>query len=107
MELCQFTELSRLEADRFGIPTPDGPAFDGPVDVMFVPGLAFGLDGSRLGYGAGFYDRFLAERPRPRVLCGLGFGVQVVERAPAQPHDIRLTHIATPERIVVCARRAR
>lgn len=107
MDLCEFTQLDALGADRFGIPTPDGPAYDGRVDAIFVPGLAFGLDGSRLGYGAGFYDRFLAERPPPHALCGLGFAVQVVERAPSQPHDIRLTHIATPERIIVCAHRAR
>lgn len=107
MVLCEFTEVSALDADRFGIPSPDGPAYDGPVDVIFVPGLAFGLDGSRLGYGAGFYDRFLSERSPPHALCGLGFAVQVVERVPTRPHDVCLTHIATPERIIVCARRAR
>jgi 5-formyltetrahydrofolate cyclo-ligase len=104
LALCEFTSLDALERDRFGIRSPDGAPFTGPIEVLFVPGLAFGLDGSRLGYGGGYYDRLVV---RPELVtalrCGLGFAEQVVERLPSEAHDLRLTHIATPERVLVCS----
>ena len=104
MVVCDFSEIGSLDRDRFGIPEPDGPVFTASLDLCFVPGLAFGLDGSRLGYGGGFYDRFLASPQCRRAwLCGLGYDAQVVQSLPMQAHDVRLTHIATPDRVVHCS----
>jgi 5-formyltetrahydrofolate cyclo-ligase len=59
---------------------------DESLDVAIVLGVAFDRRGIRLGYGSGFFDRFLAGRPFPTV--GLTFSGQLVERLPAAAHDV-------------------
>lgn len=104
LTLCEFSSMAHLDRDRFGIRSPDGPPFTGSVDLVFVPGLAFGKDGSRLGYGGGFYDRLFARPEHAAALrCGLGYAEQIVEQLPAEAHDLRLTHVATPEHVIVCS----
>jgi 5-formyltetrahydrofolate cyclo-ligase len=65
-----------------------------------IPGLAFDASGDRLGRGAGFYDRFLADFRGFSV--GIGFEHQLVERVPIEAHDVRVNVIATPSRYVRC-----
>ncbi len=104
MVLCEFSALDALGVDRFGIRSPDGPEWSGEVDLVVVPGLAFGHDGSRLGYGGGFYDRLLGQgRFRRSTLCGLAFDQQVVPSLPVEAHDVLLDHVATPTQTIVCA----
>ncbi len=66
-------------------------------DVLVVPLAAFDASGHRLGYGAGFYDRTLAElRQRRRIeALGYAFAIQQLPALPAEPHDERLDAIAT------------
>lgn len=80
------------------------PAADWPevglaaVDLVVVPGVAFDGHGNRLGYGGGYYDRFLPEvrKANPKVsLVGLAYGFQVVESLPAEAHDIPMDGLAT------------
>jgi 5-formyltetrahydrofolate cyclo-ligase len=66
------------------------------LDLILVPGLAFGLDGHRLGRGKGFYDRLLAVLHGPA--CGVAFDEQIVSVLPVEPHDLRLNCILTPTR---------
>lgn len=81
----------------FGISEPTGPAL--PLDVVqfvIVPGLAFTADGARLGYGGGFYDRFLGRLAQecpavPNV--GVCFAEQLVDTLPLEPHDIRVQRV--------------
>jgi 5-formyltetrahydrofolate cyclo-ligase len=81
-----------MVASRFGIPEPTGPAL--PVDdigFVLVPGLAFTAAGYRLGYGGGFYDRFL-----PTLTCpyaGVCFAEQLVDELPVEPHDIPVQQV--------------
>ena len=72
------------------------PARD--LDVVLVPGLAFGRDGSRLGYGGGFYDTFLAETTALRV--GVGLQSVLVATVPTLPHDARLDAVVTEGDVV-------
>lgn len=71
------------------------------LDFMLVPGVAFDLDGHRLGRGKGFYDRLLAQFEG--VACGVAFDEQIVNRIPREPHDARLNCILTPTRWHVVA----
>ena len=64
------------------------------LDLVLVPGVAFGWQGHRLGRGKGFYDRLLAEVPGKT--CGVAFDQQVVSTIPVEPHDVRLNCILTP-----------
>jgi 5-formyltetrahydrofolate cyclo-ligase len=82
----------------FGVPSPQParhPAVPvAALDRIVVPGVAFDRAGRRLGYGAGYYDRTVAGLP-PGQLVGLGFGFQLLDRLPVEPHDLLLSAVAT------------
>ena len=63
------------------------------VYAWIIPGLAFTRGGKRLGYGGGWYDRFLASAPKGAVKIGVAYSFQIVGDLPAEPHDIPLTDI--------------
>ncbi len=70
------------------------------VDLVLIPGLAFDAKGLRLGYGGGWYDRFITKlRPDVR-LAGLAYEEQVVQNVPDEPHDLRLYILVTDKRII-------
>ncbi|RKU13903.1 5-formyltetrahydrofolate cyclo-ligase [Candidatus Poribacteria bacterium] len=64
------------------------------IDLIFVPGVAFDLRGYRIGYGAGFYDRFLPQCPQA-VWIGLAYEAQIVTNTFPQPWDVPLHQILT------------
>ena len=73
-------------------------AIDGTLDAVLVLGLGFDRRGYRLGYGSGYFDRFLAGRPFPAI--GLAFAAQLEDELPAEAHDIAMTAIVTEAEIV-------
>ena len=87
-----------LDVGPWGLmePAPDAPAVDpDALDVVVVPALALGRDGSRLGFGGGYYDAFLATTPALRV--GVAFASCVVEAVPTEPHDGRMDVVVTED----------
>ncbi len=83
----------------FGILEPgvEYPAVDvKQLDLLLVPGLAFTVDGCRLGRGKGYYDLLLAGVPGAK--CGVAFDWQILSRLPLEPHDVLLDYILTPTR---------
>jgi 5-formyltetrahydrofolate cyclo-ligase len=94
----------------WGMPEPDlsrtTPLPDDVCpDAVLVPGLAFHPDGSRLGYGGGFYDRmYAAESARGRgSICWIGFAFSLQisdEPLPREPHDLALDVLATEEKLI-------
>ncbi len=89
-----WTPDTRLEPDRYGIPTPaEGPWVQ--PDVLLLPLNAFDAAGYRLGYGGGFFDRTLASLdPRPLAI-GVGFELNRVDSIQPETHDQPLDWIAT------------
>ena len=89
MRFIYMEDLSLVEKSDMGIPEPvaDGPIGDDPTALVLMPGLAFTANGDRMGYGGGYYDKFLAaESGHPTVaLC---YAFQMVEELPTQDHDI-------------------
>ncbi len=69
------------------------------LQLILVPGIAFDRNGHRLGYGKGFYDRFLPTCLNA-VTIGMGFQVQIVDMTYPQPWDVPLQHIFTEEGLV-------
>lgn len=73
------------------------------VDLILMPGVAFDPAGGRLGYGGGYYDRFL-ERCVPRChLVALAFELQLVDHVPCADHDARIHKIVTERRVMDCS----
>ena len=89
-----------LKKGPFGIPAPEGAPYEGPVDLVLLPGVAFDQRGGRLGYGGGYYDRFLAGRTGETRALGLAYEGQLVAELPLEPHDVRLDAVVTEERII-------
>lgn len=90
-------DMEELEKHRYGMlqPNVECPIF--PVDqieLVVVPGIAFDKKGYRLGYGKGFYDRFLPTCPNA-VTIGIAYQIQVVEDTYPQPWDVPVQHIFT------------
>lgn len=92
-----------------GIPEPR-PEFNrciplSDVELMVLPGVAFDIQGHRLGYGAGYYDRLLGNAERRPFLVGLAFEMQIVDEIPIGNHDVRMDKIITENRVIDCSRR--
>jgi 5-formyltetrahydrofolate cyclo-ligase len=83
-------------------PCPTGTAHQADeADLIVVPGVAFDLAGHRIGYGKGFYDRFLHHPGRTAHLIGLCHDFQLTkERVPFDVHDIPMEIIVSDERII-------
>lgn len=105
MVATRFPGWSALVPGRLGILSPPtAEPHAGPLDCVLVPGLAFSLAGGRLGYGAGYYDRWLAAHPAATRI-GLCFEYQLDPEVPIEPHDEALDYLVTERRIVACATR--
>lgn len=86
---------------RFGITEPAATCAEFPanrLDLVLVPGVAFDPTGHRLGRGQGHYDRLLANVVG--IKCGVAFDEQLVQRIPAEAHDIRMNCLVTPTRFI-------
>jgi len=96
MDFVAIHSLDDLVPSRFGVPEPMGGDILLPVgdDLMLVPGLVFGKDGYRVGYGKGFYDCYLSRVIRPRCV-GLCFAEQVSETVPHDEYDVALDAMLT------------
>lgn len=76
----------------------DDTAWVKTIDVAIVPGLGFSLAGDRLGFGAGYYDRWLSAHPETFKI-GVAFDYQIVERIPIAAHDVAMDMIVTESRL--------
>ena len=102
LRLSYLEDPSVLVLSTFGVPEPIGseiPAKAGDVDTIILPMLGYDTSGGRLGYGAGYYDRFLARNPRIRRI-GIAFACQEAEKIPCDENDIHMNLIITEEGIV-------
>lgn len=89
MRFIYISDLTQVAKGYAGIPEPiaDAPVADDPTALVLMPGLAFDPHGHRIGYGGGFYDKFLAAEPgHPTVaLC---YAFQVLEHLQTESHDL-------------------
>jgi len=89
MKFIYMDDLTQVTLGYANIPEPtaDGPVADDKTALVLMPGMAFTKNGDRMGYGGGFYDKFLASEPdHPTVaLC---YDFQMVESLPTEEYDI-------------------
>jgi 5-formyltetrahydrofolate cyclo-ligase len=93
-----------LVSGYYGIPEPDPQksprVAPREIDAAVIPGSVFDIQGGRLGYGGGYYDRFLVNDAPQAKRIGLAFEMQVVEKVPVEPHDQPLDILITEKGIV-------
>lgn len=89
MKFLYLTDLSQVEKGYAGIPEPiaDEPEAKDPTALVLMPGLAFDPQGHRIGYGGGFYDKFLSREPEHPTLA-LCYEFQIVEHLETEEFDI-------------------
>lgn len=90
--------MKNLVNGKFGIPEPVGTENDvsETMDLLVVPGIAFDLQGYRLGHGMGYYDNFLRKKGSLRAI-GMAFNVQVIKKwlLPRSKYDMKVDNIVT------------
>lgn len=84
-----------LRKGKYGILERLAPPCEAPIDVTVLPLLAVDRQGVRLGYGGGYYDRFLKNRSTERI--GYCYSFQVVQKLPFEAHDVKLHRVCTEE----------
>lgn len=102
LRLSYLPDPSVLVSSTFNVPEPIGhelPARPEDVEVVVLPMLAFDAEGNRLGYGAGYYDRFLCRYPHPQKI-GIAFSCQRAESIPADENDVRMDYVVTERGII-------
>lgn len=89
MRFIYLDDLSKVEKGYCGIPEPiaDEPIADDKTALVLMPGLAFDPQGHRMGYGGGFYDKFLAAEPNHPTLA-LCYDFQMLPHLETEDHDI-------------------
>jgi 5-formyltetrahydrofolate cyclo-ligase len=106
MVLRRVEALEQLTRGCFGILEPCSTGVDhqaDEADLIVVPGVAFDRSGHRVGYGKGYYDRFLQHPERTATLVGLCHDFQLIDGdIPADPHDIRMEIVVTERRTITC-----
>jgi 5-formyltetrahydrofolate cyclo-ligase len=72
------------------------------LEFILLPGVAFGLDGARLGYGGGYYDKLLALIPHQPTLVAAAYALQVVENIPQENTDRKVEWLITEQETIHC-----
>jgi len=106
LQLSELKNFSDLEPKTFGIFEPKEckiKKFDAnKLDLVVVPGIVFDENGHRIGYGHGYYDRFLKKISSKAKKAGLAFDFQLIGKIPEEQHDIPVDFVITEKRIVKC-----
>ncbi len=102
---CEIRSLDELVPGTWGILEPPEnsrkvvPAEE--IDLAVVPGLAFDRQFNRLGYGAGYYDRFLPKLKKNAVKAGICYSIQLIDQIPVEAFDIAMDIIVTDTEVLV------
>ena len=97
MRFFYVTDRCQLVTGAYGIPEPADGCQE--ADSPITPGVGFSKDGNRIGYGAGYYDRFFAAEP-DHMAVGLCYGFQLFPAFETEKHDKKMAYIVTPEQTI-------
>jgi 5-formyltetrahydrofolate cyclo-ligase len=108
MEIYYVHGQHELEAGAWGILEPKADPSNrwdlknakSKIDMVLVPGVAFDANMGRLGYGGGFYDRFINEMPAAPPLIAPAYEIQLVDEVPMERFDHRLDAIVTEKQVL-------
>ncbi len=102
LRLSYLRDFSALVPSTFGVPEPIGSEISAraeDIDTIILPMLGFDRNGGRIGYGAGYYDRFLSQNRKLHKI-GIAFACQEFENLPVDENDIRMDSVITEDGMV-------
>lgn len=112
MHFYRIDQDTPLEPNRYGILEPVDPPEEPykitrenqtRASLMLLPGLAFTASGDRIGYGGGYYDRYLENgREKHFIKVALAYDFQFVERIETEEYDVKADFIITPTKVISC-----
>ena len=107
MDAVEITSLNNLIESEYGIlePSVEEPHIDpNEIDLIVVPGVAFDRNGGRMGYGAGFYDRYFKKISKDNVKkvikLALAYDFQILEKIPMNEQDVPVNYIITETKFI-------
>jgi len=99
MDAVEYTGAEEMQVSAFGVSEPMGAAVaPEEIDLVLCPGLAFDARGGRLGYGKGFYDRYLEKVHA--FWAGICYTECIVENVPAEAHDAAMKAVITQDGVM-------
>lgn len=105
MEFYRIEDWSQLKSGAFSVMEPDTDHYELVLyhgqfpDIMLVPGVAFSKEGYRIGYGGGYYDRYLSKHDCLYTV-GIAFAEQMLDRFAVEPHDRSMREVVTDHGIL-------
>ncbi|BCZ44232.1 5-formyltetrahydrofolate cyclo-ligase [Clostridium gelidum] len=107
MDAVKITSLDNLIESEYGIlePSAEEPHIDpNGLDLIVVPGVAFDINGGRMGYGAGFYDRYFEKISKDNmkkvIKLALAYDFQILEKIPMNEQDVPVNYIITETKFI-------
>lgn len=108
MIISKYDEEVKLAPSKYGVmePTPDTIKISDRniLDIAIMPGAAFDKRGYRIGYGAGYYDKFYAHAEKNISKIALAYSFQIIDEVPENEFDIPVDYIITEKDTITCAR---
>jgi 5-formyltetrahydrofolate cyclo-ligase len=103
-EVIKFYQIflnTNLIVGRFGLKEPSISSFvSDDIDLLLVPGILFDTRGYRIGYGYGYYDKFIAKKKKSTVSVGLAYECQMCEEIPKSNCDQKVNILVTEKRML-------
>lgn len=98
MDFYEIKNMDELEIQSYGIREPKHEVIfeKNKIDLIFVPGVVFDLDGNRMGFGKGYYDRYLSDLDVYKI--GVCFQEQICEHVPTNQYDIQMNEVVIDDR---------
>ena len=98
---CELNSATAFVKGQYNVLEPAEEKFfpTSKIEIIFVPGLAFTEKGDRIGYGKGYFDRFLAKTSAYKI--GLCFDEFITDKLPMHSYDVKMDAIITDKRVIV------
>ena len=100
MEVRPYDGEDMMRRGRYGVPEPQTETYNGPIDIIFVPGVVFDIHCHRIGRGGGYYDRFLLHQHHAKKI-GVCYSFQLKKhKIPHRITDRKMDRVITPQRTI-------
>ena len=100
MKAVEIKSFDDLSVGNFGVLEPKDIDNDIVPDVVIVPGVAFDINGNRIGFGKGYYDNYFNSLVSNPVKIALAYDFQVLDSIPSEKHDVKMNYIVTEKKII-------